>query len=137
MPYRLAAIDLDQTLLDSRNRVGEADARALRALAEAGVIIAAATARWNAAARWPLEQLGIDAATIACGGADVRLGDGAIVEQTPLPPEFVPFVAALCDRAGWVVSLSVGRERPGRARTGDAPPRGRSHGVADGAGARR
>lgn len=107
MPYRLAAIDLDQTLLDSRNRVGEADARALRALAEAGVIIAAATARWNAAARWPLEQLGIDAATIACGGADVRLGDGAIVEQTPLPPEFVPFVAALCDRAGWVVSLST------------------------------
>lgn len=107
MPYRLAAIDLDQTLLDSNGRVGEADARALSALSERGVVVAPATARWYSAARWPFQQLGIEAAAIACGGADVRLADGTIIEQTTLPREFVPFVADLCDRAHWIVSLST------------------------------
>lgn len=105
--YRLAAIDLDQTLLDSRGGVGEADARALRALAEKGIAIAPATARWHSAALWPLQQVGIEAATIACGGADVRLSDGRVVEQTPMADGFVPFIAELCDRAQWVVSLST------------------------------
>jgi len=107
MRYRLAAIDLDGTLLDSHNRVSEADAQALRDLAAAGVTIAPATARWYSASLAPFRQMGFDVASIACGGTDVRLASGAVVAQTPLPVDFVPFVADLCDRAHWVASLST------------------------------
>jgi len=127
MRYRLAAIDLDGTLLDSHNRVSDADAQALRDLASAGVVIAPATARWYSASLAPFRQMGINVASIACGGTDVRLADGAVVEQTPLPPAFVPFVAELCDRAHWVVSLSTAdrtyrRERELPPWAANAPP---------------
>ncbi len=127
LPYRLAAIDLDGTLLDSQNRVNDADARALADLASAGVLLAPATARWYQASLAPFRQLGLEVASIACGGTDVRLANGDVVCQSPLPADFVPFIAELCDRAHWVVSLSAAertyrRERELPPWAANAPP---------------
>jgi hypothetical protein len=68
---RLAAIDLDGTLLDSRQRVSARNLASLERLLEAGVIVALATARDRAsiAGRVPLDRPGLY--YVACGGAMV------------------------------------------------------------------
>lgn len=104
--FKLAAIDLDGTLLNSQNRISEATEAALRDLVAAGVVVAPATARWYQVAVRPFERMGLQVGVIACGGADVRAPDGRTLAEKPLPPDFVPFIAGLCDRAGWVTTLS-------------------------------
>ena len=106
MNYKLAAIDLDGTLLNSQNRISEATEAALKRLVEAGVVVAPATARWYQVAVRPFERMGLDVGAITCGGADVRAPGGQVLAEKPLPGEFVPFIADLCDRAGWVTTLS-------------------------------
>ena len=118
--YRLAAFDLDGTLLDSGNQVSEGNAAALRAVAGQGVTVCPATARWYQAAVRPFEGLGLAAPAIASGGADVRLAGGAVVAQHLLPPEFVALFATLCGRAGWTANLST-RERTYRLAA-ESPP---------------
>lgn len=104
--YRLAAIDLDGTLLNSQNRISEATEAALKDLVAAGVVVAPATARWYQVAMRPFERMGMEVGAIACGGADVRAPGGEVLAERPLPANFVPFIADLCDRAGWVTTLS-------------------------------
>lgn len=109
--YRLIAIDLDGTLLDSTGQVPAEVGEALKWAASAGVILAPATARWYQAAIRPFVGLGIQPAAIASAGADVRLHTGEAVAQHRLPADFARFVAELCDRAGWPATLAV----PGKA----------------------
>lgn len=104
---RLAAIDLDGTLLNTRGQVSEANCEALRRLAAAGVVIAAATARWPEAARRPFEQAGVPAHAIACAGADVVLADGTAVGRWPLPPGAAEAAAVLSERSGWIANISL------------------------------
>lgn len=120
MAYRLLALDLDGTLLNSQGKVGARDAEALQALAAKGVMVAPATARWYQAARRPFDQLGIGVAAIASAGADVRLADGSVVEQRTISRDCATFLGELCDREGWTATLSV----PGTTytRANDLPP---------------
>ncbi len=110
MPYRLAAIDLDGTLIASDGKVSEANAGALHHLASRGIVVAAATARPYFAAIRPFEAANVGAAAIACAGADVRLQGGTVVDQSAMPHDFAAFIAGLCDRAGWPATLTT-RER--------------------------
>lgn len=105
--YRLIAIDLDGTLLDSTGQVPQKVAEAMKRAADAGMIVAPATARWYQAAIRPFVAMGIQPAAIASAGADVRLHTGEPVAQHRLPQEFGRFVAELCDRAGWPATLAV------------------------------
>ncbi len=105
--YRLAAIDLDGTLLNSANAMSEGNAEALRWLVARGVHVAAATARSYESAMLQFEPHGIQPAAVCCGGADVRRANGSIIVQTPLPLEFTRFIAALSDRVGWTATLST------------------------------
>lgn len=107
MTYRLLALDLDGTLLNSQGRAGDRDLEALKTLSARGVLIAPATARWYQAARRPFEAAGIEVAAIASAGADVRLADGTVVEQRCLSSAFAGFIADIADRAGWRTTLSV------------------------------
>ncbi|MGD9933435.1 MAG: HAD family hydrolase [Dehalococcoidia bacterium] len=103
--YRLAAFDLDGTLLNGQNTVSDANAEALRDLVEQGVIVAAATARSYHAAMRSFEALSIPAAAVASGGADVRLAGGQVVRQSPLPAEFTDFLVDAAEQANWTVTL--------------------------------
>lgn len=103
--YRLAAFDLDGTLLNGQNAVSDANAEALQDLVEQGVIVAAATARSYQAAMRSFDSLGIPAAAVASGGADVRLAGGQVVRQSPLPGEFTDFLVAAAEQANWTITL--------------------------------
>jgi hypothetical protein len=106
--YRLAAFDLDGTLLNSQNAMSDGNAAALAKLAADGVIVVAATARsWQSAMRH-FEPRGLTPAGAVCAGADVRASDGGVIRQWPLPAEFVDFVAREADAANWTVTLSAG-----------------------------
>lgn len=120
MPYRLIAIDLDGTLLNTRGVVSPATGEALQRAAAAGILLAPATARWYQAAVRPFEALGLRVAAIASAGADVRGANGEVLAQRPLPAGFAAFVAGLCDRAGWPATLAV----PSKAyrRANELPP---------------
>ncbi len=104
---RLIAIDLDGTLLNSQGHVSEGNARALQRAVAAGLLMVPATARWYQAACRPFTAIGLDVAAIASAGADVRLAGGEVAEQRTLAPDFVAFVAELCDRAGWVATFAT------------------------------
>lgn len=108
-PVRLAAIDLDGTLLDSRGQLSEANAGALRKLVAGGVVVAAATARWREVALRPFQQAGVPAAAIACAGAEVTHVDGSVLSRWPLQGEAAEFVTRLAEDSGWVTNVS----RPG------------------------
>lgn len=107
---RLAAFDLDGTLLNGENRISEANAAALRSLLARGVVCAAATARGYRAAMRLFAEHGITPAAIASGGADVRLADGAVVQQVELPAGFLHALAEISDREGWNITFA-GAER--------------------------
>lgn len=120
MRYRLIAIDLDGTLLNSRGVVSPATASALQRAAGAGILLAPATARWYQAAVRPFEALGLNVAAIASAGADVRGAAGEVLEQQPLPADFARFIAELCDRAGWQATLAIPQKAYRRAN--ELPP---------------
>lgn len=105
--YRIAAIDLDGTLLHSSGVISEANAEALQGLLARGVVVCAATARPYFGVARLFRRLGIEPAAIASGGAEVRLQDGSLVTRRVLPTAFAPFLADLCDRAGWRGTLTT------------------------------
>jgi hydroxymethylpyrimidine pyrophosphatase-like HAD family hydrolase len=105
-PLRLAAIDLDGTLLDSRGQLSNANAEALRKLVACGVMVAAATARWREVALRPFQQAGVPAAAIACAGADVTLADGSVLGRWPMDLDAAVFIVTLAEDAAWVANLS-------------------------------
>ena len=73
MPYRLIAIDLDGTLLNSSGRVSAGNAAALTKVVAAGMAVAPATARWYQAAIQPFAPLGISTARdCLCRGGCAR-----------------------------------------------------------------
>lgn len=89
--YRLIALDLDGTLLNSRGEISGADAAALRAAAAAGCLVVLASGRMTANIRPFYGALGIDGPTIGYNGALVRDADRAgagVIQETPLPARY-------------------------------------------------
>jgi len=103
----LAAFDLDGTLLNSQNAMSDGNGEALHWLAARGVVVVAATARPYESAMRHFAPRGLVAAAVVCAGADVRDTRGTVIRQSPLPGEFVEFVAALSDRADWTATLAT------------------------------
>jgi len=102
MPYRLAAFDIDGTLLGPSGRLSPAVIAAVEGLAARGVVVAVATARPHELALPPLEPIkGSMNAIVSAAGADIRRPDGGPISQTFLPPEAARAIAALCDEQDW------------------------------------
>ncbi|MDI6908094.1 MAG: Cof-type HAD-IIB family hydrolase [Thermoanaerobacterales bacterium] len=82
--YRLLAVDLDDTLLDSAFRVSPRNREALRGARERGVIVTLATGRMYASAARIARELGIDVPLITYQGALVRKASGgpALLHRT-------------------------------------------------------
>lgn len=100
MSYRLAAFDLDGTLLNSQNQLSPVNAAALARLASQGVHIAAATARGYPSVIRHFAPRGLAAAAICSGGADVRSAEATVLARHELPPEFLRLAAALSEAHG-------------------------------------
>lgn len=119
MAYRLVAIDLDGTLLNSSGRLSEQNAAALKKVAASGMLVVPATARWYQAAVQPFMPLGLQTPAVAAAGADVRSADGAVLTQGAIPPHVARGIAQLVDQDGWMSTIAT----PARAyRRSDALP---------------
>ena len=75
LPYRLCAIDLDDTLLDDDHQISERNSRAVRAVMERGVIVVVASGRMYATTRPAVSRLGLTTPVICYNGAMVRLAN--------------------------------------------------------------
>ncbi len=125
--FRLIALDLDGTLHDSRDRVSEANARAVQRARDQGVVVVLCTSRWYAIARGTAEALGLRAPLICHNGALVRRPDGSLdLVRLPLDLPVAREVAAFIDRQASTAVLTVGETtylRPRHAaEPSTAPP---------------
>ena len=85
-PFRLAAVDLDGTLLGPDKIVSEANARAVQRLHDHGVTVIIASGRRHQNSVRIQRQLGLHGPIIACQGGLIRDGDsGNVVEAHFLP----------------------------------------------------
>jgi len=100
-PFKLAAIDLDDTLLGPDHRISERNFRAVRALVERGVTCIIASGRMHEATTQFVDQLGLDGPIISYNGSMVKPPHGGDVWchiRVPCGPaaEIVQFCAEQC-----------------------------------------
>jgi 5-amino-6-(5-phospho-D-ribitylamino)uracil phosphatase len=86
LPYRLLALDIDGTLLDSRKSISSRTRGALDAARRAGVHLVLVTGRRYPAARRIADELGGDVPLVLHNGALV-VEEGEILRCRPLPRE--------------------------------------------------
>lgn len=99
--YRLLAVDLDGTLLNSEREIPEENLRAVEAAAREGVVIAVVTGRRFPSVRRYLELLGRETLVVANSGAIIRRGlEGEILRRSLLPLESALRVIDLADEEG-------------------------------------
>jgi hypothetical protein len=99
--YRLLALDLDGTLLNSEREIPEANLLAIDAAVRGGVEIALVSGRRFPSLRRYLEPLGASAFAVANSGAIVRKGlEGPILRRSLLPLPCANRVLELAEREG-------------------------------------
>lgn len=82
----LAVFDIDGTLVDARNPLGEPTIAALRGLHAAGIQVALASSRQRSSLLDIAEAIGLDMPLIAFNGTLVTAADGAIVAAETFTP---------------------------------------------------
>lgn len=98
MRFKALALDLDGTLLTSREDISERNLRALQAARAAGLELILASARWHQLAERVARQVQAAAPVVACSGAQVRrLDDGRDLLDLRLPEDFTQALYAICD----------------------------------------
>lgn len=114
---RLAAIDLDGTLLRTDGSISPRARAALAAAAEQGVTVAIASARSPRSVRELAADLELGGLAVCANGASLYdLDAGRIVEHRPLPvPAVEALVRGLRERVpgvafGWELELTFGSE---------------------------
>lgn len=126
--FRLVALDVDGTLLDSQGRLSPANAQAVREALAQGVIVTLATARAYVGAKRLADDLGIGAPLICHNGALVKGGqDGTELLHLRLDLEAAREMVAFGDRRGYrlfttIDDVSYVRPRPNQAP--QSPPPG-------------
>lgn len=101
--YRLAAFDMDGTLLMRDHRIGGATLNALHQLVENGMILTFATGRHYLDMKGILSHSGINGYLITGNGTRVCDMDGVHLDGMDLPAELVEFVL----RTPWQTTASV------------------------------
>lgn len=128
MGYRMIAIDLDDTLLDSTKAIPERAAQAVRRAAAAGVRVVLCTGRTIKGMRRFHEALGLDTPMITSGGAEVYDAQGKILFADRLKPADVHQVLQLALERGVHAQVYVDGELAFRQRNAEAVKYERSYG---------
>ena len=79
MNYRLIAIDMDGTLLNSQDKISERNRRALLKAINNGIHIVLTTGRIYKSALYYYKQIGLNSPIIACNGAVIASSEGDII----------------------------------------------------------
>lgn len=69
MEYKLIALDMDGTMLNSRNEISKRNVQAIHKAIDKGVYVVLATGRMPASARYYAKTIGLDSPIISCNGA--------------------------------------------------------------------
>ena len=103
MPYKLAAIDLDGTLLNSRHTVSDGNAAAMREAVRNGAQIVLASGRqWVTIHQFAVQlDFPADAPIIAYNGAMIRTVGGETWFHQPLPADAAARIVAYCAEFGY------------------------------------
>lgn len=121
---RLVALDIDGTLLNSRDQLSPAVAEAVRRAVERGVQVTLATGRWYASARRWAARVGTGAPIISHSGARVTRQepeDDLLHLRLPLQP--AREIVAFLDEHRIAANLTVGAYTYMRPRPGLDPAR--------------
>ena len=110
MPAKLFVMDMDGTLIGSLGRISERNKEALRAAANAGVIVTIATGRMYASALPTAKELGIDVPLITYNGALIKSVSGKVLYESCLNADYVREVLDFCIERGWHIQLYNGDE---------------------------
>lgn len=106
MAIRLLAVDLDDTLLNEKSEVSEANKRAIQEAVARGVIVTIATGRMFESAQKIAGEIGLDVPLIAYNGA---LVESAISEEvlmkTCVDEDAAAAVLAMFREKGWYIQL--------------------------------
>ena len=121
--YRMIALDLDGTLLNSSMKLSETNAEALRRALEDDVKVVLATSRWFGLAKRTADRIGLDTPLICSNGAEVRYPDGRELLQLPLDEEAAKAVLEAGDEAGWEMFATIGPSTYMKMRPGVIPER--------------
>lgn len=85
--YRLIALDLDDTLLDSEKRMSERTIGAVRAAADSGVRVIIASGRAYLGVTKFLDMLDLHDMCIVTGGAVIMDADGHVMDREAVPAD--------------------------------------------------
>ena len=103
-PYRLAACDLDGTLLGPHKEISPGNVEAVRRLQEHGVRFVIASGRRHQNSVRFYRQLGLDGFMIACSGATVQDPlTGEVLREVLITAEVAEELVARGEDGGWVV----------------------------------
>lgn len=119
--YRMLALDLDGTLLNSAMRLSDTNAEALKSASERGVSVVLATSRWFALAKRTADRLGLTTPIVCSNGAEVREIDGAELLHLPLDAEAAKEIVTWGDDHGWEMFTTVGQHTYMQMRPGIIP----------------
>ncbi|MBE6055218.1 MAG: HAD family phosphatase [Clostridium sartagoforme] len=99
---KLICIDMDGTLLNSRDEITDRNKEALRKARELGVTIAITTGRLFSSAKYYSDLIGVDTAVLASNGAYIRINQNGkdTVLETPLPKDIVLSIYNICKKHG-------------------------------------
>ena len=100
--YRLLALDIDGTLVNSRDELTPRTREALRRASEAGILIVLATGRRYSRALPLVESLGLDAPLVTASGALIkRPSDHSTLYQAEFGRDLLCRLLAIIDRSGY------------------------------------
>ena len=122
--YKLIALDLDGTLLNSALRLSDGNGEALRQAIAGGLQVVLATSRWYGLAKRTADRVGIETPLICSNGAIVkRPSDGHELLHLYLDEELAREAVTLGDDRGWEMFTTIGEATYMRMRPGIIPER--------------
>lgn len=108
MAIKLVAVDLDDTLLNSKLAISPRACEAIRQAVAQGVTVTIATGRMYRSALPYAKQLGLDVPIITYNGALIKSClSGEVLLNQPIDRKLAQEVLALCKQHGWYVQNYV------------------------------
>ncbi len=99
-PYKLAAIDLDDTLLGPDKIIGPENAEAVARLTRAGVQCVLASGRRHENMTRYARLIGLIGPVVSCNGALVKIDRGEVLHEKLVPPPLAAQIVAEGDARG-------------------------------------
>ncbi|MCF6466123.1 Cof-type HAD-IIB family hydrolase [Clostridium sp. Cult2] len=98
MKYKVIAIDMDGTLLNSQNKVSDINRQVLFKALDKGISIILSTGRILRSALYYSKSIGLNSPVITCNGALISSGDGKdIIYENPMKIESIKKLVKLAE----------------------------------------